>query len=269
MLTELKCRMAAPADKAYKLTDEKGLHLYVAPSGFKGWRFKYRWVGREKRLTFGAWPEVSLSEARGRRDDARKMIRDGIDPGAPLAKSPTLRFAAERWLDLQADVWKPKHAADVRKSLEDEVFPSLGARSIDAITSSEVLDLLTRIRARGATELAHRIRARLSLIFRAAMVTGEAATDPAAAVAAALKPVVKRKHPALLDIKQARACLLKVESEPGFPAVKLASRLLALTAARPGMIRFAELHEFEEIDGEAPIWRVPAAKMKLERHAAE
>lgn len=271
MLTELKCRKAAPADKAYKLADERGLYLYVTPKGHKGWRFKYRFGGKEKRLTFGAWPEVSLSEARDRRDDARKKLRDGTDPGTVSAspEAPSLRTVSERWLGLQADIWKPKHAEAVKKSLEDEVFPKLGARPIDSITSADILALLTGIQSRGATELAHRIRARLSLIFRAAMVAGEASTDPAAAVAAALKPIAKRKHPALLNIKLARACLVKVESEPGFPSVKLGSRLLALTAARPGMIRFAQLSEFENLDGEEPVWRVPAAKMKLERWAAE
>ena len=271
VLTDRACRSAAAKDKAYRLTDDKGLHLFVAPTGHKGWRYRYRWQGKEKLLTFGPYPDISLREAREMRDEARRSLRSGIDPGAPLtrAESPSLRSVAERWLALQADVWKPKHAADVEKSLTDEVFPTLGARAIDTISSRDILDLLTKIQARGATELAHRVRARLSLIFRAAMVAGQAPADPAAAVAAALKPIVKRKHPALLDIKQARDCLLKVESEPGFPAVKLASRLLALTAARPGMIRFAELHEFHELDGDDPVWRVPAAKMKLERHAAE
>ncbi len=146
MLTELKCRKAVPRDKAYKLADEKGLFLFVSPKGFRGWRFKYRWQGKEKQLTFGAWPEVSLAEARERRDTARRQLRDGKDPGTqPIEReTPTLRVASQRWLALQADVWKPKHAQDVKKSLEDEVYPVLGARPIDAVTSAEVLDLPRR-----------------------------------------------------------------------------------------------------------------------------
>ncbi|MDE8651062.1 tyrosine-type recombinase/integrase [Novosphingobium album (ex Liu et al. 2023)] len=271
MLTELQCRKALPAEKPYKLSDEKGLHLYVTPSGFKSWRYKYRFDRKEKRLTFGPWPEVTLREARARRDDARRLLRDGIDPGAKAAKRevPTLRAVTARWLELQADLWKPKHADYVRKGLEAEILPALGARPIDAITPSDVLELLTAIQTRGATEAAHRLRSQLSHVFQHAIASADATFDPAAALAAALRPIVKRKHPALLDLKKARACLLKVESEPGFPVVKLASRLLALTAARPGMIRYAEPADFEDLDGDNPIWRVPAAKMKLERASSE
>lgn len=271
MLTELQCRKAAAKDKAYKLTDEKGLHLYVTQTGFKSWRYKYRFAGKEKRLTFGAWPEVSLKEARDRRDEARRAIRDGLDPGNVKSSepAPTLRQMAIRWLALQADVWKPKHTADVRHSLESEVYPTLGERPLDQISAADVLGLLASIQDRGATEAAHRIRSRLSSIFQTAMVSEIIKADPAASLSKALKPIVKRKHPALLDLRSVRDCLLKVESEPGFPAVKLASRLLALTAARPGMIRFVEHHEFEDLDGPSPIWRVPAEKMKLEREESE
>lgn len=272
MLTDTQCRKAEPRDKPYKLSDEKGLRLFVAPTGFKGWRFKYRFAGKEKTLTFGAYPEVSLREARERRDEARRMLRDGLDPGSappPALAMPTLRQVAERWMNLQADIWKPKHAADVKHSLETEVFPALGSRPIGAVTPAEVKDLLEAIQRRGATEAGHRIRARLSLIFRLAIASGEAEADPAAAVSAVLKPIVKRKHPALLDVVKARNCLLTVEADPGFPMVKLASRLLALTAARPGMIRWAQLADFEGLGGDQPLWRVPAAKMKLGRAQSE
>lgn len=272
MLTELKCRKAEPADKDYKLGDEKGLYLFVTRTGFKSWRMKYRIAGKEKRLTFGPWPEVSIKEARDRRDAARRLLREGKDPGDKTLgeiERPSLRQVTTKWLALQADLWKPKHAEDVKRSLETEILSTLGDRSIDKVTTAELLDVLTAMQLRGATEAAHRVRSRLSLIFQYAIVSGYAQIDPAAPIATALKPIIKRKHPALLDLNLARQCLQKVEQEPGFPAVKLASRLLALTAARPGMIRFAELDEFEDLDGDHPMWRVPAAKMKLERAASE
>jgi integrase len=271
MLTELQCRKALPAEKPYKLTDEKGLYLFVTPTGFKSWRYKYRFEAKEKRLTFGPWPEVSLREARDRRDDARRSLRGGMDPGAKKLENetPTLRQVTARWLALQSDIWKPKHAANVLTTLEAEVLPSLGAQPINAITPADIAPLLTTMQARGATEAAHRIRSRLSHIFQHAIAAGEAAVDPAAALGAVLKPIVKRKHPALLELRKARACLLEVERLPGFPAVKLASRLLALTAARPGMVRFAQLEDFEDLHGDQPIWRVPAEKMKLERAESE
>lgn len=159
MLTELQCRKAAPADKAYKLTDEKGLHLYVTPTGFKSWRYKYRFDGKEKRLTFGPWPEVSLREARGRRDEAGRLLREAIDPGAKTAEKPvlSLRQVTAMWLALQQDVWKPKHAQEVKRSLEDEILPTPGDRRITAISAVEIGGLLTGIQERGATEAAHRI----------------------------------------------------------------------------------------------------------------
>jgi len=271
MLTELQCRKAVPAEKPYKLADEKGLYLFVTPTGFKSWRFKYRFERKEKRLTFGPWPEVSLREARDRRDDARRVLRDGIDPGAraPADEAPTLRQVTMRWLALQSEIWKPKHATNVLTTLEAEILPTLGSRRINAISPADLIPLLSQMQARGATEAAHRVRSRLSYIFQHAIAAGEASTDPASALSAVLRPIVKRKHPAILDLRKARACLLQVEALPGFPAVKLGSRLLALTAARPGMIRFAQLEDFHGLDGDEPIWRVPAEKMKLERAESE
>lgn len=273
MLTDKQCKAAVATTMPIKLFDGNGLHLFVTPKGFKGWRMKYR-IGRtEKQLTFGPYPEVSLREARDRRDEARALLRQGIDPGAAkraqVAPRLTLRQFAERWMALQADAWKPKHARDVKHSLETEVFPKLGSLPIAEISPNQVRELLEAIQARGAVETAHRTRARLSWIFRLAIASGEAQSDPAAAIAAVLKPIIKRKRPAVLKLEPARAVLSAIEAEPGFPETKLASRLLALTAARPGMIRWAELMDFHGLDGDEPIWHVPAAKMKLERAESE
>lgn len=274
MLTDQACRKAKPATKAWKLFDEKGLHLLVTPSGFKSWRLKYRFGGKEKQLVFGPYPEVSLREARDRRDDARRLLRDGSDPGLEQKRQQarrrsgvdqirTFRSAALHWHALQMPGWKPKHAAEVLSSLESEIFPTLGAMALDEIRPADIRDLLVAIQARGALEAAHRLRARISRIYELAIASDLAETDPAASIGAALRPKVKRMHPALLNLKDARAFLSRIESDVGFPGMKLASRLLALTAARPGMVRFAEIQDFEGLDGSEPIWRVPADKMKL------
>lgn len=280
MLTDRECRALAPGEKVYKRADEKGLHLEVKPSGFKTWGFKYRFAGKEHRIYFGPYPEVSIREARDMRDEARRQLRHGIDPGDERKRvaarrrsgveiSRTFRAIAERWHGLQLDGWKPKHAADVLHSLETEAFPAIGGKGLDEIKPADIRELLLAIQERGATEAAHRLRARISAIFRFAISLDLAEADPAAALKDALRPIRKRMLPALLKLDDCRAFLRALEAEPAYPTTLLASRLLALTAARPGMIRWAQLAEFEDLDGAAPIWRVPAEKMKLERAEAE
>ena len=272
MLTDRECRAAQPAAKAVKQNDQNGLHLLVRPTGFKSWRLKYRFEGKEKQLVLGSYPEVSLREARESMLEARHQLRKGIDPGAKTAPPPrtiTFREAAATWLSLQEEGWKPKHARTVRDRIEGDLYPALGSRALQDISPSDLAQLLGEVQARGAIEVAHRLRSYASAIFECAIALEHAEANPAANIARALKPKVQRRYPALLDIKDLRSLMAAHEAEPGQPAVKLASRLLALTAARPGTIRMAERHEFEQLDGKQPIWRIPAAKMKLELAQSE
>lgn len=267
-MTDKHCRAAKPADKPYKLADQHGLHLLVRPTGYKVWRQKYRFDGRERQLVHGPYPEVSLAQAREAMLEARALLRKGIDPGAPTAQPEadqlTFKQMAEKWLTLQRDGWKPKHADTVEGRIAADLYPALGEKPLTSIRPRDLETALTAVQARGATEVAHRLRQYASAIFDCAIALDHADTNPAASLSRALKPVPKRRYPALLQIEQLRALLRALESEPGQPATKLASRLLSLTAARPGPIRFAEAKEFEGLDGEEPIWRIPAAKMKLE-----
>lgn len=280
MLTARECETAKPADKPIKLFDSLGLFLHITPNGHKGWRWKYRFGGKERSLVFGAYPAVSLKRAREMRDDARQLLRQGVDPGeekrraalrriAGVDANSTFQTVAERWHFLQAPQWKERHASDVLTSLSNEVFPHIGNRPINEIKPVDVRAVLDRVQMRGAVETAHRLRQRISAVFRYAIASDIAEADPAAIVGAALQPVRKRKQPAFRDIANARAFLRTFEDLPGHPTTKLASRLLALTAARPGMIQLAEPHEFEDLDGAAPVWRVPAEKMKLRKEHAE
>lgn len=280
MLTAKECDAAQPGPKPIKIFDGLGLYLHITPNGHKGWRWKYRFGGKERGLVFGAFPEVSLKKAREMREDARQLLRQGVDPGderrraalrriAGVDANSTFQVVAERWHTMQAPQWKDRHASDVITSLTNEVFPYLGGRPLNEIRPVDVRAVLDRVQARGALETAHRLRQRISAVFRYAIASDIAETDPAAFVGAALQPVRKRKQPAFRDLATARAFLLAYEAEPGHPTTKLASRLLALTAARPGMIQWAEPHEFEELDGPNPIWRVPAEKMKLRKEHAE
>lgn len=273
MLTDRECRNAAPAAKPYKLFDGGGLHLLVLPSGYKSWRLKYRF-GREKQLTFGPYPLVSLKEARERRDEAKRELLAGRDPGRKggeakarrtgRMQAPTFRSAALRWHALQAHGWKPHHAAVVRNQLEREVFPAIGDLPLAEIRPSDIRPIIDAMQARGAVDQAHRTLMRISRTFELAIVDELVETNPAASLTAILHPVPKRKYPAILSVDAARRALLALEAEPHDPATKLASRLLALTAARPGPLRHARPEEFLDLDGSDPRWVIPAEKMKLE-----
>ncbi len=280
MLTDQQCRNAKAEGADLKLTDSQGLHLYVTKSGYKSWRLKYRFGGKERRIVFGPYPEISLKQARDLKDDARRDLREGRDPGEEhkrraarrtigVDESRTFKSVAERWHELQKPQWKPVHAYDVLRSLEREVFPVIGKLPIAEIRAPQIREMLQEVQRSGAIETAHRIRQRISAIFRYAIASDLAESDPAAAIGDALQAVVKGKQPALLKLKDCRSFIRKYELEPGYPTTKLASRLLALTAARPGTVQAAELHEFEGLDGEEPIWRIPAAKMKLSRAKSE
>jgi integrase len=272
MLTAAACKNAKPAERPYKLSDAHGLFLYVTPTGFKGWRLKYRSASREKLITFGPFPAISLTEARELRDATLRQLRSGIDPAIDkkqraaarvMQADRTFKSIADDWYASQEPTWSKRYASIVSRSLTQDVYPKLGALPIDTITTPQVLTVLRAIESRGAIETAHRVRQRISEVFARAIASGVATSDPSAIAARALSVVKKGKFPAVRSVEAARTILRKVEDQPGHPLTKLASRLLALTAVRSGVLRLAEVREFEDLDGPAPIWRIPAAKMKL------
>ena len=272
MLTDTAIRKAKPRDKAYKLGDAAGLYLYIMPSGYRSWRWKFRFAGKEKRLVFGSYPDVALADARRMREDAARQLREGIDPSvhkrqlsaAQVARAgATFKTVADDWLASQQPTWSLRYGQNVKHSLVRDVFPKIGHLPIDAITTPMVLEVLRPIEQRGAIETAHRIRQRISEIYGRAIGSGIATHDPSAVAVRALAPIRRGKQPAVRTVEAARTVLKKVEQQPAQPLTKLASRLLALTAVRAGVLRLAEPQEFEGLDGAEPIWRIPAAKMKL------
>lgn len=278
-LTDAKARKAGSKQRDYKLYDGHGLYLLVTARGTKLWRMRYRFAGKEKLLALGSYPQVSLSDARDNRDAARRMLREGTDPAVERRRSLLkVRASAEndfegiarQWFDLQKGRWAAVHANDVINSLERDVFPTLGGLPIAAIDAPMVLETLRPIERRGAIETAKRVRQRMSAVFVYAISEGRASHDPAAVVAKALRPLPKKgRRPAITDIAMLRKLLCDVESSGASPVTLLASRLLALTAVRPGVVRGAVWAEFRHIDwdGEADqldaIWHVPAERMKL------
>jgi hypothetical protein len=272
MLTELRCRSAKPASKPYKLGDSKGLYLYVSTTGHRSWRWKYRVDRKEKRLTFGPYPDVSLKQARELRDEAARILRAGRDPGeerrrAPAAEENCLEAVARRWHARQKALWSARYARLVLRRLAADVFPAIGSKPIGDVTARDVRDLLDVVQGRGAIEAAHRIRADISAIYDSAIGEGLVDNDPAAGRQKALAPVRKSRRAAMLKLERARAFLRAAEALPAHPSTRLASRLLAITAVRPGVVRFTpRTSEFEwgMFEGGAPLWRIPPERMKLD-----
>lgn len=265
ILTDTKCRAAKAQERAYKLSDAHGLYLFVTPAGHKSWRWKYRIAGKEKTLTIGAYPEVSLAQARMAREAAAKEHRDGLDPSRVKKQQAETTFEsiARGWHASKEKVWATHHWNNVLNTFVKEAFPIIGHLPITKVRQAHVLQVLDPMQKRGAVDQAHRLRQRMSDVFLDAISRGLAEDDPAAMVRKALAPVIKRNYPALTSIEDARKLLQKDAEKPGWPTTKLATRLLALTAARSEALRFSEPHEFEGLNGTAPLWRIPAAKMKL------
>jgi len=271
-MNDLQCKNAKPREKAYKLSDSHGLYLHVRPTGLRVWRWNFRIDGSEQTMTFGRYPELSLADARLERAAADKIRRSGVDPRQDRqkvmqshadAEAATFKSVALRWHLQMQDRWSTLHAVNVKAWLERDVFPKIGGTPASKVSSKILWPILETIQKRSA-DRAHRLRRHLSAIFEFAMALDLTDHDPAAKLRGALKPKVNGRQPALLTVEDARALLLAAEKEPGHPLTKLASRLLALTAVRSGSLRHAEPHEFE-LDTEAPIWRIPAAKMKLSK----
>lgn len=281
MLTDTAIRSAAPRDKGYKLADSGGLHLFVTEKGAKSWRLKYRIGGREKLLVLGRYPQLTLKKARALRDAAKEVLASGRDPSLEAkrlkligegATSDTFEKYARTWFDATKGRWKPVHAADVIDSLERDLFPTIGAYPISEIDEPLMLAALKKVENRGAIETARRLRQRAERIFKYAKAHGAASGNPAVAVKEAMQALPKkRKWPALTDADDIRKLIADVDHAGAMPVTKLASRFLALTAQRPGMVHRLPWAEIHNVDWSKPndhypdaIWKVPSARMKLE-----
>ena len=272
MLTDTKVRNEKPRDKPFKLTDGGGLFLFISPSGGKLWRFRYQFDGKEKLLSIGPYPAISLADARAARDGAKATLRDHRDPSVAkklrkLAGSTSsennFEAIAREWFALNKSQWVAKHADDVIGSLEKEVFPHLGQVPIKDITAPDVLNVLRLIEKRPAIETARRVRQRMSSVFVYAIASGRGETDPAAIIQKAMAPLKKGRQPAITDLAAARTMLQKADDETAHPVTKLALRILALTAVRPGTLATTPWAEWAGLDSEAPVWRIPAERMKM------
>ncbi|KVO75895.1 integrase [Burkholderia ubonensis] len=267
-LTDTAIKNAKPADKPVRLFDGGGLYLEVAPSGGKWWRLKYRFGGKEKRISLGVYPDVPLKEARERRDKARALLEAGADPGeakkaekraARLSTENSFEAVAREWHAKYMPTWSASHGARLLRRLEVDAFPWIGSKPIAELAPPDVLDVLRRVEKRGALETAHRLHANVGQVCRYAVATGRAPRDVTADLRGALPPVQQEHMAAITDPKQVAELLRAIDGYQGTLPVSCALRLAPLLFQRPGELRAAEWAEF---DLEAATWEIPSDRMK-------
>jgi integrase len=270
-LTQFAIVKAVAGEKPIKLSDGGGLHLLVKPGGSKLWRFRYRFCGRENMLAFGAFPTVTLAEARTKRDEARKLLADGADPAvkrkldkiaAETANQNTFGAVVTEYLaNLEARGSSESTISKNRWMLEDLAAP-LAGRPIAEIVPAEILTILKRIEKSGRRETATRLRGVMGTVFRYAVVTLRATTDPTFALRGALLPPNVQHRPAITDEKRLGGLMCSIDDYDGWPTLRAALQLLPLTMTRPGDVRGMRR---SEINFEKRMWRIPEHRMKMRR----
>jgi integrase len=270
-LTGLQVKRAKATGKPYKLSDGSGLFLLVQPNGAKYWRMDYGFAGKRKTLALGVYPNVSLSDARTRRDDARKLLANDTDPGAvkqakkaavvALAEN-SFEVVAREWLAKFSKNWKESHTLTILVRLVNDVFPWLGSRPIGEIDAPELLAVLRRVESRGALDTAHRVGAICGQVFRYAIATGRAQRDPSADLRGALPPHKGKHLAAITEPVKIGQLMRDIDGYSGTFIVRCAFKLAPLVFLRPIELTGAE---WAEIDLDKAEWRIPEGKMKMQK----
>jgi integrase len=265
-LTDTAIRNAKPALKPAKLFDERGLFLLVTPTGGKWWRFRFRFDGKEKLLSLGVYPDVGLKDARNRRDEARKLLAEGTDPGEErktqkMAKQDraanSFEAVAREWFGKFSSQWVEHHQRRVIRRFERDVFPWMGGKPIAEVTASELLAVVRRIEGRGALETAHRALGDCSQVFRYGVATGRCPRDPSGDLRGALQPTNAEHFASVTEPAQVAALLRALDGYKGTFTVACALRLAPYVFVRPGELRKAEWSDF---DLDAAEWRYMVTK---------
>ncbi|WP_145504068.1 tyrosine-type recombinase/integrase [Yersinia vastinensis] len=261
---------AKPKEKEYKLTDGGGLYLLVKPNGAKYWRFKYRVLGKEKKLSIGVYPDISLADARLKREEARKIVALGGDPSEEkkaekLAQKAnvenTFKAIALEWHEYKRPNWSKGYAEDLMEAFENDIFPYVGNRPVAEIKPLEMLEALRKLEARGVLDKMRKIRQACNQTFRYAIVTGRAENNPVSELAGALA-VQKHQHYPYLLAAELPEYLQSLSAYSGSSVTRIATRLLMLTGVRTIELRAAEWAEFNLDKG---LWEVPIIRMKMRR----
>ena len=252
--------------KTQRLFDGAGLYLEVSPKGGKWWRLKYRYAGKEKRISLGVYPDVTLKEARDRRYQARKLLDDYIDPSehrqSILARirtsaANTFEVVAREWFAQHEPTWAKSHSSKIIRRLEKDIIPWVGRKPIDGITPPQLLEVVRRIEGRGVLETAHRALATCGQVFRYAVATGRAERDVCADLRGALPPIKRKHFAAVTEPDEAAALLRQLHGYAGSVIVRCALQIAPLVFVRPGELRQAK---WQDIDPEAAEWRFVVSK---------
>jgi integrase len=273
-LSEPQLRSAKPRERPYKLFDSGGLYVLVNPNGSKLWRMRFVLSGKENVLALGAYPKVGLQRARQDRNAAREKIEQGTNPAAEKrvkkavaiqTEGPTFERVAREWHELRKHEWTPTYAKQILVRLQEDIFPDLGERPIAEIRPKDMLATLKQVEARGVLETTRRLKQYCSSIFRYAIVSEYCDHDPAAPLKGALKAPSKSKHHTALGRSEFGDFLIRLASYDGEPTTRIAIHLALLTVPRTTELRAAEWIEFEkwEKNSENALWRIPAARMKM------
>ena len=279
-LTELSIKQSKPKDKQYKITDGEGMFLRIFPNGSKYWQLQYWFEGKQKILSLGVWPEVSLKQAREKRFEAKKKIKkpknNGVNQFQRLdeneviqeiekpQKTPTFNKIFQEWFTRQSVQWTERHSRGVESNLKMYVLPDLGEKPVSYITKQDIISTLRKIEAKGNYETCRRIRQKLEAIFTFAEIEEHCSTNPAKG----LQPILtkpKQKSQNSLPISELPEFLQKMDADNGtVPTTTLAMKFIILTFVRTSELRFADWQEFE-IDSTEPLWVIPAERMKMRK----
>jgi len=268
-LSDFALKHAKPKEKAYRLSDGDGLYLLVQPNGSKLWQLRYRFLEKENVLSFGKYPHLSLLDARGKRDEARRQLAKGVNPSAQrrddkaaalTASRTTFGLIAEEYIKRMEE--REAAEATITKTtwLLDDLARPLSKRPIKEITAAEILALLQKVEKSGRRETARRLRGVIGSVFRLAIVTLRAETDPTLALQGALQPPKANGRAAVTDERKFGQLLQAIDEYDGWPTLKAALQFLALTCVRPGEVRGATR---DEIDLKKALWHIPAERMKM------
>lgn len=273
-LTDAKLRSLKPAEKPQKIADGGGLHVLVTPGGSRLWRLAYRFGGKQKLLALGKYPDVSLADARLARELARKQLEDGEDPSetrkadkrrAKIAAGHTFAAVADEWFESQKHRWVASYSDRLRRRLDADLIARLGVRPIAEIEPIEVLDVVRAIERRDAVEMGRRVLQMASAVFRYGVATSRCPRDPTADLRGALKAREPVKRRSALAASALPAFLQRLDAYDGDASTRLALELALLTFVRTAELRFARWSEFEGLEGDEPLWRIPAERMKMRR----
>lgn len=270
-LTDLAIKKLVHESKSYRKVDEKGLYIHVHANGSKYWQFRYRFLGKQKLIQFGVYPEISLKEARAKRDDARVLLRDGVDPSEAkkLKKAAAIEShensfesIATEWYLKKKGEWSKSHSDRTWRAMENDLFPVIGSRPILDLGPVDLLQALRKVEARGAIETAHRVKQVAGQVFRYAIATSRAERDPTPDLKGALSTPVGDHYASITDPKEIGPLLLNIDAYHGTFVVKTALILSPYLFCRPGELRHME---WDELKWDKCRWEIPAEKMKKKK----